>query len=328
MDAGPGLSKLVKTVAPRVKVSPPDDAAILESVMDFPPEGTERGIIVPYTINVSRGPVTVRRLWGPSDPYNAWDTYMTKKRQNITEFLGQRLGFWNFGSLERHVTAYWASHVAVWGRHEPRNLHTLVEIGKELGISDSWKRSLPDPWIHSIAKTGPKTYTVFLHPKVVVTTRSERRGGRVLHNESGPAVVWWDGTEEWRWQGTQVPMDVVLNPESLAPEDIIREKNTQVREVMLRRYGPKNLFDKLAAEVVGEDKDKYGNPRQLLRIDLGHTEQFNRPQATIIQAVKVRCPSTKLEYLLMVPPNVRTPLEAVAWTFNMRPEQYAPLEES
>ena len=45
-------------------------------------------------------------------------------------------------------------------------------------------------------------------------------------------------------------------------------------------------------------------------------------------AVLVKCPSTGRNYVLRVPPSIRTAREAVAWTFNIAADKYQPIAQS
>lgn len=124
-----------------------------------------------------------------------------------------------------------------------------------------------------------------------------------------------------RWAGVLVPPKVVLYPEQLTVDEILDEANAEVRRVMIQVYGSERFY-KEATTVIDEDTDA-GGARKLLRV----------PTTTDTDAfalhVSVNCPSTGRNYLLRVPPHVRTCREGIAWTagFNSSYE-YNPLEET
>lgn len=54
---------------------------------------------------------------------------------------------------------------------------------------------------------------------------------------------------------------------------------------------------------------------------------FFRRERPAIAFLVVRCPSTKEDHILYVPPNMKTVREARAWTFHVKPEEFAPALE-
>jgi hypothetical protein len=65
-------------------------------------------------------------------------------------------------------------------------------------------------------------------------------GGR-LHSERGPAIAWRDGWGLYFWHGLHIPRShewVVDEPGRITPEAIERERNTELRRIMLDRTVP------------------------------------------------------------------------------------------
>lgn len=122
-----------------------------------------------------------------------------------------------------------------------------------------------------------------------------------------------EGLELWRQY-------VALAP--LTPQQVLSLQNVELRRIAIEVKGPDWLFSAAAAQVVHEDVDGHGHPRQLLRLEMNGTI------AGYLQAVKVVCPTTGRVYHLGVPPTVRTCQEAVASTFGLKPEEYRPVRES
>lgn len=58
-----------------------------------------------------------------------------------------------------------------------------------------------------------------------------------LHSDHGPALRFRDGYTEWRFHGVLVPRAVVEAPEAIKPEMILKERNPEVRRIMLERSG-------------------------------------------------------------------------------------------
>jgi len=144
-------------------------------------------------------------------------------------------------------------------------------------------------------------------------------GGR-LHADDGPAIAYGDGFRLFSWHGTNVPEWIIRRPESITVEKIEKEPNTEVRRIMIERYGPSKYILDSGAVVI--DKDECG---VLYRKEMRNDEP--------IVMVKVRNSTqepdgTYREYFLRVPPTISKAREAVAWTFDMKTEDYKPFRES
>lgn len=154
----------------------------------------------------------------------------------------------------------------------------------------------------------------------------------VLHDAAGPAVSWPRGERYWFWRGLRVPRRVVEEPESLTVSDVDSEWNVEVRRVMLERMG----FDRYVREAGGRviAEDDYG---RLWRCRLPPDERWlafvgledSEPLVFVEVENATRAPDgSARRYFLRVPPTVRTPHEAVAWTFGLSASRYSPSAES
>jgi hypothetical protein len=118
------------------------------------------------------------------------------------------------------------------------------------------------------------------------------------------------------WHGVRVPREIIESPETLTVERILGEQNTEVRRVMIEKVGLEKFFSDANATEIHHDVDGCGNPRWLLRITL--------PNDEALVAIHLTDPSTGRKYLLRVPPDISNCQEAVAWTFGLETNQYAP----
>lgn len=137
-------------------------------------------------------------------------------------------------------------------------------------------------------------------------------GGR-LHRADGPAVESPAGTRLYYWRGVLIPRQV-WEREEWTPEALFELPNVEVRRCVLERRGYEWLEER--AEVVDANAAK---ARTLYRV-------AGAPEPLVW--VRVRCPSTGREYRLRVPPDQRFADAAVAWTFDVRADQYARVVES
>ena len=123
-----------------------------------------------------------------------------------------------------------------------------------------------------------------------------------------------------RWRGVQITPQIAFFPETLNSTDILNERNTELRRVMIERVGFEKFLREVNAEVFHSDRDK-GGERKLYRVELQNDEP--------IVVVSLLCPSTGRHYLVRVPPTMKTCHQAVAWTAGFdNPDDYAPIEET
>jgi len=123
-----------------------------------------------------------------------------------------------------------------------------------------------------------------------------------------------------RWRGVEINPQIAFFPETLTAMDILGEANVEVRRVMLERRGLESFFHECNAEVVDQDTDP-GGMRKLLKIPLPNDED--------LVCVSLICPSTGRNYIVRVPPNIRTCHAAVAWTAGFdNPADYRPIIET
>ncbi len=148
-------------------------------------------------------------------------------------------------------------------------------------------------------------------PRPVIHTQDGR-----LHSETGPAIHWPEGAQFWFYRGVQVTEQIILRPETLTLEQILKEPNVEVRRVMIERFGADRLLRE-TERVQTLNDSLWGT---LYRMELPGDEP--------LVMVKVTCPSTGRKYFLRVPPTVRTAREAIAWTFDMQPRAYKPVNET
>jgi Domain of unknown function (DUF6745) len=144
------------------------------------------------------------------------------------------------------------------------------------------------------------------------------------HSTDGPAIAYADGFEIWADHGVGVPPWLVTHPERLSVEAIDAEHNAEVRRLMIERFGAERLVREGDATLVAEDE-----AGRLWRRDL----QDRRLGEEDISMVEVRNATPEPDgshrtYFLRVPNWISIARQAVAWTFELRAEQYAPAKET
>ena len=123
-----------------------------------------------------------------------------------------------------------------------------------------------------------------------------------------------------RWRGVSMPGRYILHPETLTVEEIITEGNIERRRAMIERLGIDVFLAKANPDVLDCDEDP-GGERWLLKVNLRQDEP--------LVCLKVQDPSTGRDYLIRVPPAMRTCHQAAAWIAGFDdPSQYHPLVET
>jgi hypothetical protein len=106
------------------------------------------------------------------------------------------------------------------------------------------------------------------------------------------------------WEGIHITERVAFYPETISGQSVLKEENLELRRIMLERVGYERLMLEVGGLILDRDQDA-GGERKLIRIPLDDDED--------IVMVAVVCPSTAHQYVLRVPPFVRSCHQAVAW---------------
>jgi hypothetical protein len=123
-----------------------------------------------------------------------------------------------------------------------------------------------------------------------------------------------------RWRGVQVDRRIVFAPETISAQEVLATTNTELRRVMLERMTHEKFLLEVNAEVLDQDHDT-GGVRKLLKVTLEDDEA--------LVAIWVICPSTDRNYVLRVPPSMKTCRQAAAWIAGFdNPNDYAPIKET
>lgn len=123
-----------------------------------------------------------------------------------------------------------------------------------------------------------------------------------------------------RWRGVPISARIAFHPETITTEEILKEPNAELRRVLLERMGYATFLSQANAQIIDEDDDP-GGERRLLRVAMQGDED--------LVCLAVYCPSTGRQYMLRVPPSMRTCHQAAAWIAGFdNPDEYQPLAET
>lgn len=144
-------------------------------------------------------------------------------------------------------------------------------------------------------------------PPVIYLKDAEGR----FHAEDGAAIVYSDGASLFFWHGVMVPRWVIKQPQKINPHVIFSQGNTEIRRVMIERYGMERFLEKSEARLL--NKSGMG---ELYEVGFWRDNTWAR-------FVKVKNSTPEPDgsykhYVLQVHPDTLTAAEGVAWTFGFR----------
>lgn len=161
-----------------------------------------------------------------------------------------------------------------------------------------------------------------------------------LHCADGPAIAYPDGFKLYVWHGIQVDARFIEHPETITVQDIQSQTNAELRRVLIERYGfdgspryrgtGKYLKDAGAKVLDRVPAESFDHPVGLLGSALYRMEvRDDEPIVMIeLQNSTPEPDGSHKTYFLEVPPSIKTCKEAVAWTFDQKPDDYQPSFES
>ena len=143
------------------------------------------------------------------------------------------------------------------------------------------------------------------------------------HCADGASHRWRDGWELYHWHGVRIPehqTHIITHPERITVSEIENETNAEIRRVMIEKYGQARYLQDSGARVV--QSDDFGT---LYSKEIAHDEPL--VMVKVVNSTP-EADGTYKDYFLRVPPTIRTAREAVAWTFELNTDDYAPVFES
>ncbi len=156
---------------------------------------------------------------------------------------------------------------------------------------------------------------VWWHEEVcVITDRPETirmNDENQLHCEDGPALKYRDGWSIYSWNGTTIPANWIEDKENLDPTTALTWENVEQRRCAAEIIGWDKVLDKLNCSVIDENKDP----------EIGTLVEVDIPDIGRERFLRVRC-GTGRNFALPVPPDVRTAVDAQAWTWNLDPSDF------
>ena len=126
------------------------------------------------------------------------------------------------------------------------------------------------------------------------------------HCADGPSHRWRDGWSLYHWHGVRIPDSWLENKDALTVSEIFKETNAEVRRAGCEILGWDKILNGIGATLVNED----GDPQ------IGTLYRGTIPGLAACGFLKVEC-GTGREFVIPVPGNLQTALEAQAWIQNV-----------
>jgi hypothetical protein len=152
---------------------------------------------------------------------------------------------------------------------------------------------------------------VFQERPVAIKFDDQKR----LHCETGPAIEYEDGFGVYSWHGVSIPAEWIAERSSLTPKIALGWGNIEQRRAACEIVTWARILRELDAKVIDADEDPM----------VGTLVEVNIPDIGKENFLKVLC-GTGREFAIPVPPDVKTALEANAWTFDIDGDTLKKLE--
>jgi hypothetical protein len=207
---------------------------------------------------------------------------------SVRASVGDSVGDSGYGQHDAHWLAFYDFFKEVCALSEQTE---QIDVLLEIAQSSGWY--LPHEHICWISER---------HHRVCLNSRGQ------IHSHDGMAVQYPDGWGVWAWNGVRVNEQIILHPDSLTTEQIAKEQNAQVRQVMVERLGVERVCQMFNAKSL----DSHGQ-YQLLALDLG--------DGRVRPYLKMRNPSIGVWHVEGVHPNCRTVQEALNWRNGLTDDQ-------
>lgn len=127
-----------------------------------------------------------------------------------------------------------------------------------------------------------------------------------LHSETGPAISYRDGYSIYSWHGVRIPAEWIEKKSSLTAKTALTWENIEQRRAACEIVGWAKILRDLNATVIDSDEDPM----------IGTLVEVSLPDIGKEKFLKVLC-GTGREFAIPVPPDMKTALDANAWTYNL-----------
>lgn len=212
--------------------------------------------------------------------------------------------------LDKSISASDIISSAIYGAHDAGWLSFYDYFREVVGIKDCDKLE----GLFDLAKNVGwmnvyEDLVVFQEKPIAIHFDDQKR----LHSEVGPSVEYADGFGIYSWHGVAIPKEWITKRAELTPKMALGWTNIEQRRAACEIVTWARILRELDAKVIESDADPM----------IGTLVEVNIPEIGKEKFLKVLC-GTGREFAIPVPPNMKTALEANAWTYDLKPEEYMP----
>lgn len=186
-------------------------------------------------------------------------------------------------------------------------LHDIAGLDRHTeGLNGLWGLANSAAWI------TPHAHICWLMEKPQLIRHDAN--GR-LHAPDGPALRYGDGSKAYAWKGILIPARLIEHSEGIDVRSIDAVHDPQVRRCMIDIMTPQRFIQQGGATRVAQDET-----------GILWRQRWRWEAWAAVEVVNGTPESdgTYKHYFLQVPPTVRTPREAVAWTYGLSERHYHP----
>jgi hypothetical protein len=204
--------------------------------------------------------------------------------------------------------------------------HHLAPLGVYEYLYDvlSWRRpTRPLRGLWAIAKNAgwivPHEHVCWISERPS-HLRTDARGR--LHCSDGPALRYPDGWCAYAWKGVEIPAWMIEHPERITVATIGDTFEPVLRNCMIDIMTPECFVRTGMVDRVGEDETGvlWRKSWSVRGVIIGSWSAVEVIDGT------ANADGSRKRYFLRVPSRMRTPREAVAWTYGLTEQQYGELE--
>ncbi|MBX9589302.1 MAG: hypothetical protein K2X43_08355 [Hyphomonadaceae bacterium] len=136
-----------------------------------------------------------------------------------------------------------------------------------------------------------------------------------LHAPDGPALRYGDGCKVYAWKGILLPARIIEQRERIDVRSIEAAHDPQIRRCMIDVMTPQRFIEQGGAYRVAQDD-----------VGILWRQRWRWEAWAAVEVINgtAEPDGTYKRYFLQVPPTVRTPREAVAWTYGLSERHYRP----
>lgn len=198
---------------------------------------------------------------------------------------------------------------SIYGQHDAGWLAFYSYFALECGLVEQTQK-LRGLWelANSAGWALPHEKICWVSERHNVVKRDDR--GR-LHCENGPALSHVDGWAIHAWHGVRIPAEWIEDRKTLTAAVALKTENVEQRRAACEILGWASILQELDARTVDVDADP----------EIGTLLEVTLPDAGNERFLRVLC-GTKREFALPVPREMKTALEANAWTFGFDKDSF------